>query len=214
MPKPRNKQTRVIKNRILLLCEGGKTEPCYFKGIRESDNFKYENSTMELIIHDIKKNTAKELVHEAIRLIKEAKKEHDPFNSAWVVFDKDGYTKHPEAFDTAYSNKVRIAFSSISFEYWILLHLKYTARPFLNSDDVIKEINRECSKLGLPQYDKAANNYEIFKNLSCTAITNARKLRKICIDLTIGAKIYDINPYTDVDKLFCNLFKIEQKEAT
>ena len=35
-------------------------------------------------------------------------------------------------------NNINIAFSSISFEYWILLHFEYTSRVFYKSDEIIK----------------------------------------------------------------------------
>ena len=213
MPKPRTTQIRSLKRRILILCEGKKTEPYYFKGIKESEEFKYKSLTMELIIHDTKKNTAKELVKETVEIIKNSKREGDPFDEAWVVFDKDGYTKHPEAFDTAKNNKkIKIAFSSISFEYWILLHFKYTTKAFSKADNIISEINKCYKKLSLPSYDKCANNYDILKKHTDTAIKHAIRSREFAkIEIDRGTKIYNLNPYTDVDILICTLLKEEKK---
>ena len=74
-----------------------------------------------------------------------------PKDELWAVFDRDGCTKHPEAFNKAEANEIRIAFSSISFEYWILLHFKYTTRPFSKADEII----RHLKKNGYIDYDKS-----------------------------------------------------------
>src|ERR1700676_3216244 len=97
-----------VRKRILILCEGGKTEPGYFKAIRNDKLFANQLSGLRIIIHDTKKNTAKELVAEAISLAKEAKRERNPYDEIWIVVDRDGYSKHPESFDRARATGIKI----------------------------------------------------------------------------------------------------------
>ena len=78
---------------------------------------------LRIEIYDTKYNTAVELVKQAIELKKSGKSEQNPYDSIWVVVDLDGYRKHPQAFDLAEENDIKMAFSCISFEYWFLLQL-------------------------------------------------------------------------------------------
>lgn len=139
MPKERQ-VNRIFKKRILILCEGKKTEPLYFNGIKQTDDYKYHLATIEVKVHNSNKNTPRELVKQAKDLMKESRKENNAFDEVWVVFDKNGYTKHNEAFDEARRNRIEICFSSISFEYWILLHIKCTTKAFKKSDDLISHL--------------------------------------------------------------------------
>src|SRR5580698_4592251 len=97
----REDKNRSVNERILILCEGGKTEPNYFNGIKRDKAISNRLAALRIHVHHTKKNTAKELIAEAVELIKEAKEEKNPYNSSWIIVDRDGYTKHPEAFDRA-----------------------------------------------------------------------------------------------------------------
>ena len=56
------------------------------------------------------------------------------YEEIWAVFDKNGHTYHKEAFilaeEKVNNKKVNIAFSSRSFEQWILLHFEKSSKPF------------------------------------------------------------------------------------
>ena len=112
MPKPRKVSLRKIRERILILCEGAKTEPNYFAGIKSDKSLDNQLTGLRIEIYDTKYNTALELVREAVDLKKEATKESNSYDSVWVVVDLDGYAKHPDAFHLAKKNKVKIAFFS------------------------------------------------------------------------------------------------------
>ncbi|MGE4539287.1 MAG: RloB family protein [Desulfovibrio sp.] len=200
MPKPRVQTKRKPKPRILILCEGEKTEPLYFKALKGDPAYK-NLSSIDIIVSDTKPNTAKELVNLAIKLKKEASKQDNPLFEIWVIIDKDGYTKHAEAFDLALKNTINIAFSSICFEYWILLHFLYTTKQFANCDEVINFL----SKNGVPNYKKNLNIYDLIKTKKCSAIAHAKKLRGALPDLHTGTLPYKLNPYTNIDALVCRL---------
>ncbi len=146
MPKRRGKDKKVrkYKKALFIVCEGGKTEPNYFDQLIADCNFCGKPVRVEVI--DVKENTAKELAKIASGL------REIPQDEVWAVFDKDGYTKHHEAFDIAKSNNVNIAFSSISFEFWVLLHFEYTTRPFNKSEELIKYMEK---KSYFDEYDKS-----------------------------------------------------------
>ena len=76
----------------------------------------------------------------------------------WVVYDKDGYSKHAETFDYAKRHNVKIAFSSISFETWILLHFGYTTRAFEKSEKIISYLKHKY------HFDYSKNDYDTFNS--------------------------------------------------
>ena len=200
MPKKREQNTRKPNSRFFILCEGAKTEPNYFRDLLR--HLTYPGHLVEIILIDTNKNTCRELVKEG-KKVRESKRD-----DVWVVVDKDGYTKHPEAFDMAVANKINIAFSSISFEVWILCHFEFTTKQFGKSEEVIKYINdkkyfqNEFTKNDLNLYSTLIDNLK-------DAFTNSERLKKHHKDCNYGKKIYTLNPYTNIDDLVNELLKFQ-----
>lgn len=195
MPKKRKENKRKLRKRLFILCEGGKTEPYYFKDLIR--DIRFPGSLASVKIVETTKNTPRELVKQA-RQIKKNKNEFTNGDQVWVVFDRDGYTKHPESFNTAKDNGIEIAFSSISFEFWIVLHFEYITRQFGNSDEIIKHLKNKY------QLEYKKNDKQIYikiKNRLEKAITRAEKIREFHKKANPGKQPWNKNPYTDVDKL-------------
>ena len=160
MPKKRRTNKRKINKRVLILCEGGETEPNYFKGLKRDKAQRNRLAALRIEVYDSNKSTGRELVVEAKHLRKIAKHEKNPYDDIWVVIDKDGYTKHPQTFDQASANRINIAFSSISFEFWILLHFNYTTKHFPKANDLIHYLRSQY----MADYDKTDDNYSRLKD--------------------------------------------------
>lgn len=188
---------RHIRERILILCEGEKTEPDYFRAIKKDTR----NTALE--IPNCNKNTPKELIEEAINLMVKAKRERNEYKEVWVVFDKDNYTKHHEAFDRARAKDIKIAFSSTCFEFWLLLHFEYTSSPFSDCDNVIRKL-----KVHIPGYEKGGEHYAILRPKISDAIKNGEKIMAYCSS-TNNSRIWEYNPYTDVGLLVEKLLNIQ-----
>jgi len=203
MPKSRKKPgSRSLQHRLFILCEGmkDKSESAYFKGFLKDCNF--AGKKVEVRVIDTNKNTGKELVKEAkkCRII--------PEDIIWVVYDKDGYTKHPVTFDTARSAKIEIAYSAVSFEYWILLHFEYTSKVFDKSEDVISHL-KDKGYLDYTKGDKEI--YSQTKSLIQTAMKNAKSIQKYQASGNPHLRqIYKFDPYTDIDKLITAIRKMEK----
>jgi len=195
-------QRQTVRKRILILCEGGKTEPGYFKAIKADKYLSRQLVGLRIVVHNTKKNTAKELVAQAIYLKKEAKHEKNPYDDVWVVVDRDGYTKHPESFDRARQTDICIGFSSPCFEYWILLHYVYTSSPFDNCDAVIVKLQQY-----IPEYNKAENYFDDLKERIEAAITHGNRIKRHWEDIADGP-IWQYNPYTDVGELVNKLINL------
>ncbi len=190
MPKDRKKKrgTRKVKKRLFILCEGEKTEYNYFTElIRAAD---LRGKPVRITVVQTGKNSPRELVIEA------AKTRELPKDDVWVVFDKNGYTKHGQAFEKAKENNIKIAFSSISFEFWILIHFVYTTRGFKNSGELIKKLQKYL--------DYRKNDKKLFSYLMPqleVAKERANKIRRYQEKENKGRHIFELNPYTNVDEL-------------
>ena len=79
-------KTRVERKRILIVCEGEKTEPNYFHSIQEE----LPQHVVELEIFGVGLNTLT-LVERAKALRDSAKMGSYPIDLVWVVFDRDRF---------------------------------------------------------------------------------------------------------------------------
>ncbi len=202
MPKKRKKSgTKKLEKRLQIVCEGkkDKSESAYFKALIKDCSFAGER--VEVSVVDTNKNTGKELVEEAKK-----NREFD-FDEVWVVYDKDGYTLHADTFSRAIDSNIKIAFSSISFETWILLHFEYTTKNFLKSEDIIHHMK---TKKYLDYQKSSKSVYEETKNRLDTAIKNAQKIQKYQKKSNPkDTRRYEFGAYTDIDKLIAAIFKLQ-----
>jgi hypothetical protein len=121
-----------ISRHIYIFCEGTKTEPNYFQGIKNAiaTDAVYKN-VIQLNIIGTAKNTLT-LIDSAMDTI-----EKDDIRNAtiWFVYDKDSFP--PSDFDNAqfkiseynsntkYQNEYYAAWSNQCIEYWFILHFDY-----------------------------------------------------------------------------------------
>lgn len=176
--------------------------------------------------------------------IKEARDtlKEESFEEIWVVFDDDGRSiKNEEAFQLALESVngqiVHIAFSSIAFEHWILLHFERNASAFKKSlcrtGDKLHDCGSSMStddcggahcligymrhKHYLPTDSSTKKTEKLAKilrylneqNNRQIAYTNAAWLRHIVQHDLL--KPYTVNPFTNVDILVQRLLGEEQE---
>jgi len=149
--------------RFLIVCEGKKTEPNYFKKFPIPPD-----SVVE--VEGIGANTDR-LVREAIRL-----KSMNKYHQVWVVFDRDSFT--PEHFNNAINlaeaNNIKVAYSNEAFELWYCLHFHYLDTGITRED--------YCTLLSKPnflgkKYEKNCETiFEELLSLQSRAIKHARIL--------------------------------------
>lgn len=198
-----------LPKRILILCEG-ESEQIYLKGLKKDISSNYNLQNIEIVMHQPNDFTPLGIVKEAKKKIIEAKKDRYPYFSVWVVFDKDDHKKIDEAFNLAYnsSNSIRITFSNICFEYWILLHFDKKNRYFRNSAEIISFIEQNYKF----NYTKTMNIYESLKNKIDLALSNSEWLHKQNkFDIDNKVKLYNLNAYTDFDKLYLYIKNLKKK---
>ncbi len=196
MPKKRKESgSRKVEKRIIIICEGSDkhSEYAYLNALIKDTPIKGDK--VQIILAPTKYNTGRELVEDAAKRIDKKFKNID---EAWVVYDQDGYTLHKETFELAKEKKVKIAFSATAFEFWILLHYEYTTKHFPKSEDIIKELK---SKQYIIYEKKSRNVYFLTKKYLSNAIQNAKKIRVEVEKYDGNKKIYERNPYTNLDLL-------------
>jgi len=163
----RLKNTRNLR-RILVVCEGEKTEPNYFKKFPENPEV-YD----QINIYGTGYNTIS-LVTEAIKLKAEALKRKEPYIEVWCVFDKDDFPvdQFQNAITLAKSSQINCAYSIEAFELWCMLHFNFYDTAF--SREQYKE---KLSELLKGTYRKNDDNIcnVLHKRLK-VAVKNARKL--------------------------------------
>jgi RloB-like protein len=180
MPKNRRDRivnTRISRPRVLILCEGEKTEPQYFQAIL--DEFKLTNA---VIIQGASGDPT--------NLLKIAKSQKSKYEIIWCVFDRDSFP--PDDFDNTVNaclqNAIfRGAWSNESFELWYVLHFQYLNTAPQGSAGNVRSyyVERLKAKDCLGSYKKNSKDiWEIIKHKLPDAVRNSRKLIKEHTDET------------------------------
>ena len=171
----RRESTRPIANKILIVCEGSKTEPQYFHAIRQ----RWRLATLQvLIVPSQGKTDPCNLVELAIEKRQELEDDDrwEKGDRAWVAFDGDEHIEKSldawnKALSKARGQKIELAITNPCFEFWYLLHFQ----------DHFSQITSKKAKAllnkYLPDYDKAKCYYpETFEALTQFAIQRAEKI--------------------------------------
>lgn len=217
-----SKKKRILPKAIFIACEGRSTEKNYFQMIGElfGGELNYSLTVYPDENEAKPKSNPLGLINEAIS------RKDEGFDEFWAVYDKDGYTKHEDSFKLAKDNDINIAFSSIAFEEWVLMHFGRFFYKFDKSDcKNEKEKYFECGTHKnaddcsgarcvagymrehelFPAYTKSANKsiFSFLEDKTETAIINSAWLRFMMREEIKKEKdqLFNINPYTDVDIL-------------
>lgn len=206
-PLKRGRPQRETRPPILIVCEGGKTEPNYFNGFTRF----YDLTSVQVVIVGGDKSgiTPKKVVEYAKdRHNKPDCRDLDIENkNVWCVFDRDKHDYFFEALQQAKDNGFGVGFSNPSFELWLLLHFSYQT-AHIERDKVTSKLKKH-----IPKYEKNMGDiFEVTIEKLEDAMKSAPKLR----DKHIGDGNQEThNPSTSVDLLVLFLRQfVVQKEDT
>jgi len=181
----RKLKKKILRDRVLLVSEGKKTEQNYFKGLCQALRISIE-------ITDINKTSPDSLFTKAKRMFDRAKREKKPFTQVILIVDKDNFTHYEKTKQKiAGIDNFHAFFSEPCFEYWLLLHYENTTKPFTCFDELKKD---RMFKKHFPDYQK---NQDVFTNLQDripAACQNAEN-----------------NPHTNIHKLIEYLQNIKNR---
>lgn len=161
---PRKVNTREVKQRFLIVCEGTKTEPNYFR------SFRAPKDVVEIL----------GVAEDPSRLVNSAKKraDEDEYDQVWCVFDRDPGAWTAENFNNALKNAKRhdfhVAYSNESFELWYILHFQFlnTATSRIDYEDKLTTL------LGQKYQKNDPKMYEKLLERQSEAIKHAERLLK------------------------------------
>ncbi len=193
----RTKESREPYDKVLIVCEGEKTEPNYLIALR--DHLKLSQANIK--IDPNSKSSPTSVVKYAKKLIKE--NHRDPYDHVYCVIDRD---RHAD-FDTAiaqtngYRNKntkLHAIVSNPCFEYWILLHFEYTTKLFGTScNSPCMDLIKNNLKAFIEDYkkDDKAIMPPIIKSRLEVALANTKKANEA------AKRNGTNNPTTQMDEL-------------
>jgi len=157
----------------LLVCEGGKTEPAYFEALR--DELRLSALVVEIVGRECD-SAPISVVDTALDLRRTARRDGLPYDAIWCVFDLDQHESFTRAVDKARRAGLELAVSVPCFEYWLLLHFRFTTRPFGSCRAVIAGLNEELAACGGPTYSKAADLAELLEPRRAAANRHAERV--------------------------------------
>lgn len=198
----RSRQVRVRLVRHLIVCEGKRTEPLYFEGMRS--RLSAENrGKVQIDVLGTGKHTLDLLEFAA----EKARSSANPYAYVWVVYDKDDFDEWEFDEVAARCKSMRVGnarfhavWSNPCFEIWLLLHFGYTSAP-MTSAECIERLDREMRKTCGKAYEKADKGlYGLLGNRRAMAQLNAGRLLKEHADLG-RAKPSECNPSTKVGEI-------------
>lgn len=196
---------RYIRCHVLIVCEGEKTEPNYFRSfnmMKNSSGMVYEVSTAGGGINTL------QVVDKAIELRDKAASQGKAYDSVWAVFDRDSFkaADFDNAIVKAQSNNIGCAWSNEAFELWYVYHFddRCTAMSRKDYKDVITQRVRATGyKVGNKEYAYLKNDPKMRATLSACqcdehiAIRRAERQANSFDD----QKFHDHNPCTTVYQL-------------
>ena len=136
--------SRQIKRTILIACEGLQ-EKYYFQALRRQQRL--SSATIDVIVIS---GDSEAIVRDAV-----TRKNMERFDEAFCVLDTEypaDNPRFPHAVALADRERIGLAASNPSFEYWLLLHFEYTTRGFTDNDELLSALKR-----AYPPYEKNYN---------------------------------------------------------
>jgi RloB-like protein len=200
----RAKPSRPPYKRILIVCEGSKTEPNYFEEIR----IKYRLPTAHIKILASELGTEPQQIVDSALLEFEKTKE---FDRVYVVFDRDDHRTFYQAIERVSSLdgklnndekrpiEFKVAISIPCFEVWLLKHYR-VVHAFNDRFEIIRDLKNYING-----YTKGRT--DIFKT--------TEQYLEIAIQRAIACRernstFSDDEPYTNVDELVDALMKLRK----
>ena len=195
--KQRKRGMREPRKVYVIVCEGEKTEPIYFKKYRKRySNLKIETPNSKFTDPINLATFAKEQIKKEDLDLKNG-------DVIWCVFDCDENNSAAMSRACKIAGKdVKICLSNPNFELWFLLHFS----PIVSKLERFEVIDK--LKEYVPKYEKNLDIYDLLFKKRPTAIDNAKKLNKLHEEA--GTKLISVesNPSTQVYSIVEEILRI------
>lgn len=154
----RRAESRAAYDRVLIVCEGSKTEPSYFKDLR--NHYQLKTTNIEICGKECA-SAPSSILRYAEQRYTEDKNAGNPFDRVYCVFDKDTHASYQSTLEAIARKRPKetwFATTSVPcFEYWILLHFVAVAHPYeaLLGNSAGNQLLNELLTC-MPDYNKGA----------------------------------------------------------
>ena len=192
----RHKGARQGLPAVLIVCEGRETEPNYIEGL--CDHLGVNSAAFNVIRGDS--------VTDPLGLVRKAQRQFTAdggYDLVYVLCDGDA-PRLTEALQQAKKTlrntarertQVQVIASYPSFEFWLLLHFEYSARPFRTAADVTDTLRRHVT-------DYAKNDRDIFAKVAMGLDAASQNADRLKAELNqTGSLVPDTDMRTLVDQL-------------
>jgi hypothetical protein len=183
---------------VLIVCEGGKTEPQYLDGLKQA----FKLSSANIRVTSANGTDPVSIVRFAERLANQ----DGGYNRIYCVIDRDGHANFAEAIGLIRQLGYSPIVSWPCFEIWVLLHFVYSTAPYNSTggqsacDLVVREVRKHFAG-----YAKGSREiYGSLESKTDTAITHAKRL----VGHNTSTNSY--NPSTAVHELVDYLRKLKR----
>ncbi len=180
----RKQRIREPYDTVLIVSEGGKTEPNYFKDLCGNGPHGLRLSSVNIIVDKESGGRNPGKLYQYAKEKRDNDDEYD-YDHVYIVFDKDNHKHFEKTIDEIRRSesdkpKYHAIYSIPCFEIWLLLHFKYSAKPYRKS---VKKSACACViadlKKYIPDYEKSQKGiYAATADKLDTAIKHAKKLEK------------------------------------
>ena len=198
--KKRKKKVYQKKKKNYIDCNRrkNKTEKTYFQ------EFNKHLKNCNIVFSNGNNTDPVKIVNDAINTAESKDIESENGDLLYAVFDTDfnKILQIETARKLARKNDIEIILSNPCFEIWLLLHFRYSTRGYHSNNEVLNEL---CNHW--PEYCKNIDSFQYLQDRCKSAIENARKLKKFCLEMNGTESIECCNPSTDVYKLVTDLIK-------
>ena len=129
-------------------------------------------------------------------------------DQVWVIFDREGISKyshqyHKEASQMANAKGIKVAFSNVCFEQWLIYHFVPSTRTYSSYDNLMSEseLASKLAEISISSYEKGQNIYSKLKLRIDTAKNNARSIREQLEQTDQHKHPAEKGGYVDIDLL-------------
>jgi hypothetical protein len=180
-------------DRVLIVCEGEKTETNYFRELCDIQKL----STANIVVMQGEGNDPVSVVKTAKSRQDRERKQGEKYDRVYCVFDRDEHANYREGCQKAEKENFVCALSNPCFEYWLLLHFRDSRAPYARSGGRTAAQNCEYDlKKEFPAYRKGHQG--LFKELLPRLPVAKKRAASILKD---ARRTKEDNPSTRVHEL-------------
>lgn len=206
----RRQANRASYDKVLIVCEGKKTEPNYFNELV----YFYKINSANVEIDGTCGSSPKSVFEHAVSLYENEVVKGDPFDRVYCVIDRDSHESYNETIDKIYSKNPKSTFYATTsipcFEYWLLLHFRYTTKPYAStsSSSIGENVLKDLLEV-MPDYKKGSEGlFTLLYDQLEYAKNNAVRAQGYAKENNTD------NPSTSVHELIVYLQNIKENSGT